>query len=106
MKHIDIEEVKKNIPAEVLKALEEKAEQAAIEEHFCNVGEDEFPKDIWKELESHDDGDTVDIEGAVVWEPYEYYCYRDLISSMLGAEDINMEKMLYAIGVYQGAVKK
>lgn len=54
------------------KQLRERAEEMALAEFFCNVGEDDWPKNPWDLLNREElyseDGDYC----LLVWEPFEH----------------------------------
>lgn len=63
---------KKDLPETLRNKLEKLCTQTAKERVFCNVGEDNFPKDLDDFLKRDILYDENTEEEAVVWEPYEY----------------------------------
>lgn len=79
---------KKDLPETLRDKLEELCTQTAKERVFCNVDEDNFPKDLDDFFARDILYDETTEEEAVVWEPYEYKSCRE-IESIYEGEKFN-----------------
>ena len=97
---MEYNEVEAKISEDIKKNLKEMAYTSAIEHFFCNVGEDEFPKNIWDEINAHDKYDSVsELKGVVVYSEFEDAIIDQLSSAMFDYETEMYRNMLRAIGL-------
>ena len=97
---MDPKMVEKALPKAVKKQLLENAVKATEEYFFCNVGAEEYPKDIWAALKKAGTSFATSIPGVVVCEPYEYLSADMLLDRMDLYKFSCYCEMRDAIGVY------
>lgn len=104
---IDINEIKESLSQEQLKKIEQMAVDNAYRFFFCNVDDDDFPKDpiefIYDKCEKDNFCFAFEFEDSderlVIWEPFENYMLGDIVGWLKDLIEDNKIMLLKAVGI-------